>query len=154
MRRLTFESFTDSEAATIRFGEQLGAALRSGAVIGLTGPLGAGKTRLVQGMARGAGYAGRVRSPTFALMHVYSGRMPVRHFDLYRLDDLDSATMGEWQEAMEEFGVSFVEWADRVAGLLPEEAIRIDLVPVLPERRRIRLVLPLDPPPIDVWSLR
>lgn len=154
MRTLALEAFSDSEAETVRFGERLGAGLRPRAVVGLTGSLGAGKTRLVAGMARGSGYSGRVRSPTFALMHVYRGRLPLRHFDLYRLDRLDPGTMGEWQEAMEEEGLSFVEWADRVPDLLPPDAVWIDLLPVAAERRRIRVVVPLEPPRIDVWRLR
>jgi tRNA threonylcarbamoyladenosine biosynthesis protein TsaE len=105
-------------------------------------------------MARGSGYSGRVRSPTFALMHVYRGRLSLRHFDLYRLENLDPGTMGEWQEAMEQEGLSFVEWADRVPGLLPPDALMIDLLPVAAERRRIRVEMPLEPPRIDVWRIR
>lgn len=153
MRRLTLEARSDSEEETVRFGERLGAALRSRAVVGLTGPLGAGKTRLAQGIARGAGYAGRVRSPTFALLHMYRGRRSVRHLDLYRISELDPATAGEWEEAMDEEGVSLIEWADRFPGLLPQEAVWVDLQPLAEQTRWIRLRMPLEPPAIDVWRL-
>jgi tRNA threonylcarbamoyladenosine biosynthesis protein TsaE len=154
LRSLALEAYSESEEETVRFGERLGAALRSRAVVGLTGPLGAGKTRLVQGIARGAGYTGRVRSPTFALLHVYRGRQSVRHIDLYRLDRLDPATEGEWEEVMEEEGLSLVEWADRIPGLLPHEAVWVDLQPLGEQIRRIRLRLPLEVPLLDVWRLR
>lgn len=127
MRRLAVEAVSDSDQQTYLFGERLGAALRTRSVVGLIGPLGAGKTRLAQGIARGAGYGGRVRSPTFALMHLYRGRLPIRHLDLYRLDRLDEATAGEWEEAMETEGLTIVEWSDRIAGFLPAGAFEIVL---------------------------
>jgi tRNA threonylcarbamoyladenosine biosynthesis protein TsaE len=154
MCALTVEAFSHSEEETVRFGERLGAALRSRAVVGLTGPLGAGKTRLVQGIARGAGYAGRVRSPSFALLHVYRGRLPLRHFDLYRLESVDEGTAGEWEEAMEGEGISLVEWADRVPDLLPEEAVWIDLAPTGLQDRTIQIRIPLPSGCLDQWRLR
>lgn len=154
MKRLLFEAVTDSEEETMRFGEGLGAALRTGVVVGLTGPLGAGKTRLVQGIARGTGYPGRVRSPTFALLHLYAGPLPLRHFDFYRVDRLDEGTAGEWEEEMDREGVSLVEWADRLPGLLPEEAIWVDLRPEEATRRRITLRARLPGREIGDWALR
>jgi tRNA threonylcarbamoyladenosine biosynthesis protein TsaE len=154
MRRLVVEAVSDSEEETMRFGERLGRALRSRAVIGLIGPLGAGKTRLVQGIARGAGYDGRVRSPTFALLHVYRGRLPIRHIDLYRLEQLDEATAGEWEEAMETDGVTLVEWSDRFEDFLPPGAIEITLTPEGPSRRRIVLVTDAPGNSIRDWSLQ
>jgi tRNA threonylcarbamoyladenosine biosynthesis protein TsaE len=154
MRSLRLEAVSRSEAETVRFGERLGAALRSRAVVGLVGPLGAGKTRLVQGIARGAGYSGRVRSPSFALLHIYRGRLPLRHFDLYRPDGIDDGTAGEWEEAMEGEGISLIEWADRVPGFVPDEAVRIELVPTGDQDRTIRLCVPLPTRAIERWSLR
>ncbi|MBM3286898.1 MAG: tRNA (adenosine(37)-N6)-threonylcarbamoyltransferase complex ATPase subunit type 1 TsaE [Candidatus Eisenbacteria bacterium] len=153
MRLLTLDAVSDSESQTLRFGERLGAALRSRAVIGLTGPLGAGKTRIVQGLARGIGYAGRVRSPSFTLLNVYRGKAPLRHLDLYRIDALDDGTAGEWEEAMEEEGFTAIEWADRMPDLLPAEAIWLDLQPESSGRRRIRLRLALPSPMLDVWRV-
>jgi tRNA threonylcarbamoyladenosine biosynthesis protein TsaE len=153
MRSLLVEVFSRSEEETVRFGERLGAALRSGAVVGLTGPLGAGKTRLVQGIARGAGYSGRVRSPSFALLHIYRGRLPLRHFDLYRLESIDEGTAGEWEEAMESDGISLVEWADQIPDLIPQDAVRIDLRPVGEGDRILRLRAPLPTRAISHWRL-
>jgi len=153
-RRLLFEAFSDSEDETIRFGERLGASLRSRAVIGLTGPLGAGKTRMAQGIARGAGYSGRVRSPSFALMHLYRGRLPVRHFDFYRLDSIDEGTAGEWEEMLEQDGLSLIEWADRLPEIVPPDAITIDLEPRGESARRIRMRIPLPTGAIGDWRLR
>ncbi|MDM7913915.1 MAG: tRNA (adenosine(37)-N6)-threonylcarbamoyltransferase complex ATPase subunit type 1 TsaE [Candidatus Eisenbacteria bacterium] len=153
MRSLVVEVVTDSETETVRFGERLGAALRSRAVVGLVGPLGAGKTRLAQGIARGAGYAGRVRSPTFALLHLYRGPVPLRHFDLYRLDALDAGTAGEWEEAMDTEGISMVEWADRHPELLPEEAVWVTLEPRGESRRRVVVSMRLPNGSIGFWRL-
>ena len=154
MRRLTVEVLSDSEASTLAFGQRLGAALRSRSVVGLTGPLGAGKTRFVQGVARGAGYAGRVRSPSFTLLHIYRGEMPVRHFDFYRLDSLDAGTAGEWEEAMEQEGLSLIEWADRLPDLLPKDAIWIEIAPQRDDRRRIRMIVGLPNCSLGNWRLR
>jgi tRNA threonylcarbamoyladenosine biosynthesis protein TsaE len=153
MRQLLLDLISDSEEETITHGERLGAALRSTAVVGLVGPLGSGKTRFVQGIARGSGYSGRVRSPTFALMHLYRGRLPVRHFDFYRLDAIDDATAGEWEEEMEMEGLSLIEWADRLPGLLPAEALWIDLHALAPQRRRIRIRCDLPTLYVDHWRL-
>ena len=154
MTHLVVEAVTDSEEQTLGFGERLGSALRSGAVVGLIGPIGAGKTRLVQGIARGAGYTGRVRSPSFALLHLYRGRMPLRHYDFYRLDHIDDGTAGEWEEEMEREGLSLVEWADRFPDILPGEALWIGLAVESATRRRITLRLRLPARSLDHWRIR
>lgn len=153
MRRLIVEAVSESEEQTYRFGERLGSALRTRSVIGLVGPLGAGKTRLVQGIAKGAGYSGRVRSPSFALMHLYRGRVPIRHLDLYRLDRLDDGTAGEWEDAMETEGLTVVEWSDRIEGFLPPGALEIVIEPQGATRRRIRLTVLLPSCAIGDWRI-
>ena len=108
----------------------MGRLLFSGAVVALVGPLGAGKTHLVRAIAEGLQVPDSrvVTSPTFVLIQEYSGRLPIYHFDAYRLsgsapfDDL-----GGYEYPKEE-GVCLIEWADRVAGCLPGEYLRIDLV--------------------------
>jgi tRNA threonylcarbamoyladenosine biosynthesis protein TsaE len=110
MNRLSWWSAAEEE--TVRFGEILGRALAPPAWVGLTGPLGAGKTRLVQGVARGLGYTGRVRSPSFVLEHVYRGRVPIHHLDLYRLETAPDDLEASWLEGDD--GVTLVEWAERV----------------------------------------
>ena len=153
MRYLVVEVVSDSEEQTLGLGERLGSSLRSKAVVGLTGPIGAGKTRLVQGIARGAGYTGRVRSPSFALLHLYQGSLPLRHYDFYRLERIDNGTAGEWEEEMECEGISLVEWADRFPEILPDSAIWVGLEAESTTRRRITLRLGLPTRHLDHWRL-
>ena len=97
---------------TERLGESLSPLLAAGDVVALMGPLGAGKTRFVAGLARGLGYAARVRSPTFTLLHEYSGPLPLFHSDLYRLETRDVSGLG-LEEALDR-GPLVVEWAERL----------------------------------------
>jgi tRNA threonylcarbamoyladenosine biosynthesis protein TsaE len=109
---------TRSVAETEAFGEQLGGAARAGDVLGLSGDLGAGKTALVRGFARGLGFVGRVHSPTFALLNEYAGgRLPLFHLDLYRLESPDAIhATGLEEYLMNPSGVSVVEWIERWSG--------------------------------------
>ncbi len=110
--------------------------------VGLAGPLGAGKTQFVRGLAAGAGADPRaVSSPTFVLMQEYAGRLRVVHVDVYRLDVSELETIG-W--APENFAGSLVvvEWADRIAEEMPEETLWVDLEHDAPETRSIRLTIP------------
>ena len=100
---------------TLRLGEQWGREARPGWVIGLTGDLGAGKTQLVKGIARGLGIASRIQSPTFTLIHEYrDGRLPLYHIDLYRLENAEQV-VGAGLESYfyQSDGVTVVEWAER-----------------------------------------
>jgi tRNA threonylcarbamoyladenosine biosynthesis protein TsaE len=136
-----FTFIANTERDTERLGAVLASELPSGTVVGLIGPLGAGKTRLVQAAATALGVpAGRVTSPTFVLVNEYtSGRLPVYHFDTYRLkDDDDFLNLGP-EEYFESAGITFVEWADRVATLLPEEHLEITIDPIGENERRISL---------------
>ena len=116
------------------FGRRLGAGLGPGAVVALTGQLGAGKTTLAKAIADGLGVTETVTSPTFTLINEYhSGRLPLYHFDVYRLgaNGADSGGKELVEIGYEEYffgvGVTVIEWADRIAELLPEHAIRIRL---------------------------
>jgi tRNA threonylcarbamoyladenosine biosynthesis protein TsaE len=114
---------------TEALGRRLGALLFPGAVIGLVGPLGAGKTQLARAIAEGLGLKeGRlVTSPTFVLLQEYAARLPVYHFDTYRLGGpADFADLGV-AELLEGEGVCLIEWADRVAELLPAEHLLVRL---------------------------
>jgi len=116
---------TASQAETARVGEKLAAFLCAGDVICLNGELGAGKTRLVQGMARGLGIDGPVTSPTFTLINEYHGRLPLYHMDVYRLGgSLEMEDLG-YEEYFYGEGVTVVEWAEKVEGLLPAERLDI-----------------------------
>ena len=112
--------------------EALGAALAKllwpGAVVAFTGDLGAGKTAFVRGMAQGLGVAGRVTSPTFTIVNEYEGgRLPLFHFDLYRLASSDELFEIGWEDYLRRGGVCAVEWSENAAGALERDTVRVDL---------------------------
>src|SRR5437763_9517656 len=115
--------------ATRAFGHRLAALLFPGAVVALVGPLGAGKTHLVRAVAEGLGIAdGRaVSSPTFVLIQEYDARLPVYHFDAYRLRGPGEFSDLGAHEYFEGRGVCLVEWADRVEACLPAEHLSVTL---------------------------
>jgi tRNA threonylcarbamoyladenosine biosynthesis protein TsaE len=110
-------------------------------VVGLIGTLGAGKTRLVQAVATALGVpVGSVTSPTFVLVNEYrGGSIPVYHFDTYRLKDEDEFLALGPDEYFESAGLTFVEWADRVAELLPKERVEIKFEVIDECKRRITI---------------
>ena len=119
---------TESAGATRRIGQVIGQAARAGDVYLLTGALGAGKTCLTQGIARGLGAAGYARSPTFVLVTRYRGRLDIHHADLYRIEQPAEA----WDLGLEDIiaageDVLIVEWADRAADIFPDDALWIAL---------------------------
>jgi tRNA threonylcarbamoyladenosine biosynthesis protein TsaE len=115
-------------ATTEALGRRLAGVLFPGAVVALVGPLGAGKTHLVRAVASGLGADPRaVSSPTFVLVQEYQGRLPLFHFDAYRLQGAGAFFDLGVHEYFESAGVCFVEWADRVGECLPEEHLRITL---------------------------
>ena len=123
---------TQTADETRRFGETLGAALRRGvgvetspATLALAGPLGAGKTSLVQGLAAGLGVSGSVRSPTFTLIHEHRGPVPLFHVDLYRLEAAELESLG-LEEVIDSPGVTAIEWPERAPGVLPREHLMIE----------------------------
>jgi len=114
-------------AATERFGHRLGELLFPGAVVALIGPLGAGKTQLVRFIAEGLQIPNSrvVSSPTFVLIQEYAARLPIYHFDAYRLNSAEEfADLGAGEYFAGQ-GVCLVEWADKVETCLPEEYLRI-----------------------------
>jgi tRNA threonylcarbamoyladenosine biosynthesis protein TsaE len=134
-----------SEAQT----EQVAGALAqlvepgTGTVIGLAGPLGAGKTRLVRALAEALGVVpGAIASPTFVLIHEYEGRIPVVHCDVYRLRGADEFEALGVDEYWNGGGVCLVEWADRVADRLPAGTWFLRIEPLGVESRRIVLAFP------------
>jgi tRNA threonylcarbamoyladenosine biosynthesis protein TsaE len=112
---------------TKRFGRILGALLQSGDTLALVGDLGAGKTTLTQAIARGMGITAPVTSPTFTLVHEYPGPLPLFHFDTYRFDSPDDIADIGFDEYFERGGVVIIEWADRIAPLLPAERLTLCL---------------------------
>lgn len=131
------ECITDSPAATAALAARLGSKIKAGMVLCLEGDLGAGKTLLVQNLARALGVKGEVTSPTFNIMNLYQGRMPIAHFDLYRLEsetDLDEIGFYEYVDAPD--GVVVIEWADKFPEALPESYIRIQMERMEQENER------------------
>jgi tRNA threonylcarbamoyladenosine biosynthesis protein TsaE len=129
------------EAATVAIGHALAAALPPRSVVALVGPLGAGKTRLVQTVAEAAGVDPRqVISPTFVLIHEYQGRLPIYHFDAYRLRDEEEFLQLGPDEYFERDGWTFIEWADRVANCLPRERLEIRIEPTGASSRRFEVI--------------
>src|SRR5690349_18024868 len=114
---MTFRLAT--RAATTAIGRLLGAQLKPGDVVALIGDLGAGKTTLTQAIAEGMGITSDVSSPTFALIHEYPGTVPLFHIDPYRLDRAEDLAELGFEEYLQRGGVIVVEWADKVADLLP-----------------------------------
>jgi tRNA threonylcarbamoyladenosine biosynthesis protein TsaE len=104
-----------SPAETGSLGERWGRAAQRGLVIGLSGDLGAGKTRLVKGIARGLGITARVHSPTFTLVNEYGGgRLPLFHLDLYRLETRGQIVSAGLEEFLQPDGVTVIEWAEKM----------------------------------------
>lgn len=121
----SFDIATHSPQQTAALAERLGGALRPGAVVLLFGELGAGKTTFVQGMARGLGLADHARSPTFVIVHHYTqGPVPLIHADFYRLSGPEEA-LDLGLDELSEGGVLVIEWPERAAAALPEEALRV-----------------------------
>jgi tRNA threonylcarbamoyladenosine biosynthesis protein TsaE len=120
---------TDSPAATRAVGRALGAAADPGAVLALIGPLGAGKTQLAKGVADGLGVTSVVNSPTFILMNEHAGRLRLFHIDAYRLAEPDEAAAAGLFDERQAFGVSVIEWAERLADELPDERLEIVIEP-------------------------
>jgi tRNA threonylcarbamoyladenosine biosynthesis protein TsaE len=133
---------TESAAETAVLGERLGRLLQPGDVVALVGDLGAGKTCLAQGIARGLGVSGFLTSPTFILINQYPlpDGTALHHVDAYRLDDpiVEGRALG-LEELLRDDGICLVEWADRIDSLLPAEYIRVELEHAGENRRRIRL---------------
>ena len=126
---------TASVEETEALGAALAPALEVGDVVALSGPLGAGKTRLVTGMARGLGCAARVRSPSFTLVNEYRGRLLLLHLDLYRLEPYDLEGLGLDEYLMR--GVVVVEWGEKLPERWLAPALRLELERVSPEERRV-----------------
>ena len=133
---------SENAGQTLAIGAALGRILRGGDVLALSGALGAGKTQLTKGVAAGLGVADDepVVSPTFVLMREYAGRLRLYHLDTYRLGGADELwALGIDELFAEQTGVVVIEWADRVAEILPERAWRIELSHVDADRRRIEI---------------
>ena len=122
------EYLTHNETETEALGARLAAALKPGAVVAYQGGLGMGKTAFTRGLASGLGYPGRVTSPTFTIVNEYEGgRLPLFHFDMYRLADADALFDIGWEDYLDRGGVCAVEWSEQVADALPSDTIFVTI---------------------------
>jgi len=132
-----FRFETTSASDTQKVGEIIGASAQPGDIYLLTGPLGAGKTCLTQGIAWGLGVQDQARSPTFVLVCQYQGRLVLYHIDLYRLDSVEEI----WDLGLDEYlfgdGVCVVEWPERAPAYFPQEHALIELDVTAPTTRGI-----------------
>lgn len=119
-----FELVINTEKEMIEFGEKIGRMAYPNMIITLNGDLGAGKTTMTKGIARGLGVTGIVNSPTYTILKIYQGRLCLYHMDVYRI--LDAFGDFELEEYFEDDGVCVIEWAEQIKELLPSD--RIDIV--------------------------
>ena len=139
---MVFESYSAEE--TFRLGELTGGRLKTGAVVTLDGDLGVGKTVFVKGVAKGLGIREPVCSPTFTILQEYrEGRIPLYHFDVYRIEDPEEMAEIGFDDYLYGDGVCLIEWAKNVSELIPKDAVRVTIEKV-PEKglsyRRITMI--------------
>lgn len=136
--RLDFISHNVEQTALT--GDLLGDLCTGGEVIRLEGVLGAGKTVLAQGIAKGLGVIEAVTSPTFTLLKEYRGRLVLNHFDFYRLEGDARTPELEFEDYQGEGAVCVIEWAEHAPAFLPEEHLHVELRPVSPTKRAVVLI--------------
>ena len=130
---------TNSPAETEAIGAALGQILTAGAIVAYRGDLGAGKTAFTRGLARGLGYADAVTSPTYTIVNEYlGGRLPLFHFDMYRLRSSDDLWGIGWDDYLDRGGVCAVEWSENVADAM-EDAVTVTIEKIGEETRRITI---------------
>ena len=131
---------TSSPDETEKLGFKLGKMLHGGEVIAYRGGLGMGKTCFTRGLASGLGYTGEVTSPTFALINEYlGGRLPLYHFDMYRISGWEDLYSTGFFEYLEQGGVIAAEWSENVENALPENTVTVSFRALGDERREITI---------------
>ena len=122
------EYTSSSPEETEELGCRLGRCLAPGSVVAYTGDLGAGKTAFTRGLARGLGIGERITSPTFTIVNEYEGgRLPLFHFDMYRLGSSEELFDIGWEDYLARGGVCAVEWSENVSDALDPDTIRVDI---------------------------
>ena len=130
--------YTHGEAETEAVGALLAQKTEPGAVVAMRGDLGAGKTVFARGFARALGCQGRVTSPTFTIVNEYEGRIPIFHFDMYRLSDSDDLYGIGWDDYLRRGGVCIVEWSERVEDALAD-AVTVTIERIEENERKITI---------------
>lgn len=119
---------TNSAGETYELGRRIGRHAQPGQIYTVTGDLGTGKTVLTQGIAAGLGIAEPVSSPTFTILQVYdSGRLPLYHFDVYRIGDVEEMDEIGYEDCFYGRGVCLIEWAELISDILPQDCIHITI---------------------------
>ena len=132
--------YTHSEAETEALAQRLAPYLDPGTVIAFDGDLGAGKTAFTRGLARGLGITERVTSPTYTIVNEYDGRIPLFHFDMYRLTSSEDLFDIGWEDYLERGGILAVEWSENVADAMQDAIhVRLDKDPSDPDTRIITI---------------
>ena len=119
---------TTTPEETLAAAKEVAAKLRPGDVVAMRGDLGAGKTMFVRGAAEALGCSETVTSPTFAIVNEYEGRVPVRHFDVYRIEDEDDLYSTGFYDYMDGVSVLFIEWSENIEYALPEDRITVTIL--------------------------
>ena len=122
------EFITNSPEETEKIGAAVGRIIPAGTVLAYRGDLGAGKTAFTRGLARGLGFTEAVTSPTYTIVNEYlGGRLPLFHFDMYRLSSADDLFDIGWEDYLDRGGVCAVEWSENVTEALPEDTVWVDI---------------------------
>jgi tRNA threonylcarbamoyladenosine biosynthesis protein TsaE len=138
---------SNSPAATSALGKKIGERLADGNVIAMTGELGCGKTLLTRGICNGLGVPLRqVNSPTFVLVNEYRGRLPVFHMDMYQLTAAADAVEFGFFDYLDRAraGVMIIEWAEKIAAILPDDCLNVKFDILSPRKRRLEFTAPED----------
>ena len=130
---------SNSEQKTYDLGYELGALLKASDVVCLTGDLGAGKTALSKAVAKGLEVSEYVTSPTFAIIHEYEGRMPLYHFDVYRIGEIEEMEDLGYEEYFYGEGVCLIEWASQIRELIPKSHLWIHIKKIDENTREIEI---------------
>lgn len=134
------ERITYSPAETEVFAEELAQKLKGGEIIAYKGPMGMGKTCFTRGLAKGLGFSGQVTSPTFALVNEYvGGRLPLYHFDMYRIEGWEDLYSSGYFDYMEMGGVIAAEWSENIEGALEGDIITVTLQKIDDNTRKITI---------------
>lgn len=134
---MKIHTFTSEETEEV--GRRLAEHLKPNSIIALDGVLGAGKTVLTRGIARGLGITGIIKSPTFTIICEYEGRLPLYHMDMYRISTDDEFEMTGGKELLTSGGVCVIEWSGNIQDSLPADIIHITIKVITPEEREIEI---------------
>ena len=131
---------SESRQETVLIGKELAENLKSGDVVAFRGDLGSGKTCFTSGIAQGLGYIGDVTSPTFALINEYiGGRLPLYHFDMYRIGSWDELYSSGFFEYIESGGIVAAEWSENIENALPDSTVYVEFETLGENKRKITI---------------